>query len=144
MPSFDITSEVDAQEMDRWWWNRDRSKEEILTSTRHILGSASEAERLSIDAAYGRMFTTGNAEGEVGQNNLARFYGEGGAGYDIANWVKFGGKNLLEVTVSKESEDASVNLAERRADYWNFGGIFRPVYLELKPAQYIDRVATDA
>ncbi|MCB9471056.1 MAG: FHA domain-containing protein [Candidatus Obscuribacterales bacterium] len=87
--NYAIQLEVDAQEMDRWWWNRDRSKEEILTSTRHILGSASEAERLSIDAAYGRMFTTGNAEGEVGQNNLARFYGEGGAGYEIANWDSY-------------------------------------------------------
>lgn len=87
--NYAIQLEVDAQEMDRWWWNRDRSKEEILTSTRHILGSASEAERLSIDAAYGRMFSTGNAQGEVGQNNLARFYGEGGAGHNIANWDSY-------------------------------------------------------
>lgn len=64
--------------------------------------------------------------------------------YDITDWVKFGAQNLLEVTVSKESENTSVNLAERRADYWNFGGIFRPVYLESKPAMYIDRVALDA
>ena len=26
--------------------------------------------------------------------------------------------------------DESVNNAERLADYWVFGGIFRPVYLE--------------
>lgn len=64
--------------------------------------------------------------------------------YDISDWIKFGEKNLLEVTVSKESENVSVNLAERRADYWNFGGIFRPVYLETKPAKYIDRIALDA
>ncbi len=63
--------------------------------------------------------------------------------YDITDWVKFGEQNLLEVTVSKESENVSVNLAERRADYWNFGGIFRPVYLESRPAQYIQRIAMD-
>jgi hypothetical protein len=35
-------------------------------------------------------------------------------------------------------------MAERRADYWNFGGIFRPVFIVAKPAQNIDRVAIDA
>ncbi len=64
--------------------------------------------------------------------------------YDIGSWLKFGKSNLLEVTVSKESENPSVNLAERRADYWNFGGIFRPVFLEVKPAQNIDRTAINA
>ena len=53
-------------------------------------------------------------------------------------------KNLLEVTVAKESENASVNLAERRADYWNFGGIFRPVFLEVKPAVNLRHIAIDA
>ena len=53
-------------------------------------------------------------------------------------------KNLLEVTVSKESSNESINRAERISDYWVFGGIFRPVYLEACPAQYIDRVAIDA
>ena len=52
--------------------------------------------------------------------------------------------NLLEVTVSKESANKSVNEAERRADYWIFGGIFRPVYLEAQPAAFIDHVAIDA
>ena len=35
-------------------------------------------------------------------------------------------------------------MAERRADYWNFGGIFRPVFIVAKPAQNIDRLAIDA
>ncbi|GAB3653772.1 glycoside hydrolase family 2 TIM barrel-domain containing protein [Echinicola sediminis] len=64
--------------------------------------------------------------------------------YDITDLLKYGKENLLEVTVSKESENASVNLAERRADYWNFGGIFRPVFLEAFPAKFIDRTAVDA
>ena len=58
--------------------------------------------------------------------------------------LKFGKKNLLEVTVSKESANAGVNLAERRADYWNFGGIFRPVFLEVNPAIYINQLSIDA
>ncbi len=73
------------------------------------------------------------------QGSFYRFYG------DMSDRVYFGDKeNTLEVTVSKESANESVNLAERRADYWNFGGIFRPVYLEALPAFHIDRCALDA
>lgn len=63
---------------------------------------------------------------------------------DVSDRVHFGKKNTLEVTVSKESTDASVNLAERRADYWNFGGIYRPVFLRAKPAYNIRNFAIDA
>ncbi len=65
--------------------------------------------------------------------------------YDVTDRVYFGSReNLLEVTVSKESENEGVNLAERRADYWNFGGIFRPVFIVCKPAVNIERTAIDA
>lgn len=64
--------------------------------------------------------------------------------YNVTDLLKYGKKNQLEVTVSKESENASVNLAERRADYWNFGGIFRPVFLEVKPAINLRHIAIDA
>lgn len=64
--------------------------------------------------------------------------------YDISSLLHYGAANLLEVTVDKESANKSVNAAERRGDFWNFGGIFRPVYLEALPAHYIDRVAIDA
>src|SRR5450432_3043835 len=63
--------------------------------------------------------------------------------YDITELVK-NGDNLLEVKVSKRSANASVNVAERHADFWQFGGIFRPVYLEIVPQTHIDRVAIDA
>lgn len=64
--------------------------------------------------------------------------------YDISKLLNYGKTNLLEVKVSKHSANESVNKAERRADFWIFGGIFRPVYLEAKPSQNIDRVAIDA
>lgn len=64
---------------------------------------------------------------------------------DVSDRINFGDKeNILEVTVSKESANPSVNMAERRADYWNFGGIFRPVFIEALPAFNIDRTAIDA
>ena len=64
--------------------------------------------------------------------------------YDITKLIRLNGENLLEVNVSKESTNESVNRAERISDYWVFGGIYRPVYLEAKPETYIDREAIDA
>ncbi|MET0463020.1 MAG: glycoside hydrolase family 2 TIM barrel-domain containing protein [Chitinophagaceae bacterium] len=64
--------------------------------------------------------------------------------YDITDKLLSGKPNLLEVAVSKMSADESVNNAERLADYWILGGIFRPVYLEAVPVDYIDHTAIDA
>jgi len=64
--------------------------------------------------------------------------------YEVTPLVKFGETNRLEVTVAKHSANASVNSAERTADFWVFGGIFRPVFLEAVPQQFIQRVAIDA
>jgi Glycosyl hydrolases family 2, TIM barrel domain/Glycosyl hydrolases family 2, sugar binding domain/Glycosyl hydrolases family 2/Beta galactosidase small chain len=64
--------------------------------------------------------------------------------YDVSSLVKLGSPNLLEVTVADESTNPSVSNAERSADYWVFGGIFRPVYLEATPAASIDHVGVDA
>jgi len=80
----------------------------------------------------------GQKAGSMHQGAFYRF------SYNITERLKYGKKNLLEVTVSKESENTSVNLAERRADYWNFGGIFRPVFLEIKPVINLTHVAINA
>ena len=80
----------------------------------------------------------GQSVGPVHQGGFYRF------SYDISKLVKYGKDNLLEVTVSKHSADESVNDAERRADYWIFGGIYRPVFLEIKPRESINRIAVDA
>jgi hypothetical protein len=80
----------------------------------------------------------GISAGPVHQGGFYRFK------YEITGLLKYGGRNEIEVTVDKESANESVNLAERRADYWNFGGIFRPVFLEVIPAAFIDRSAVDA
>jgi beta-galactosidase/beta-glucuronidase len=80
----------------------------------------------------------GKSAGAVHQGAFYRFK------YDITNKLSFGGKNTLEATVSKMSADASVNNAERLADYWVLGGIFRPVYLEAVPKEFVDYVAIDA
>lgn len=80
----------------------------------------------------------GKSAGPVHQGAFYRFR------YDITDKLKFGASNQLEVTVSKMSADPSVNNAERLADYWVFGGIFRPVYLEALPEQHIMQTEIDA
>ncbi|HKO80504.1 MAG TPA: glycoside hydrolase family 2 TIM barrel-domain containing protein [Chitinophagaceae bacterium] len=64
--------------------------------------------------------------------------------YDISKLLKYGKENILEVIVSKHSANQSVNAAERRADFWIFGGIFRPVWLEVLPGTYIQQIYIDA
>src|SRR5690606_22198705 len=64
--------------------------------------------------------------------------------YDISDLLVYGGENVLEVTVAKHSANSSVNDAERKADYWIFGGIFRPVWLEILPETHIETLAVDA
>ncbi|MFD4789942.1 glycoside hydrolase family 2 TIM barrel-domain containing protein [Streptomyces sp. NPDC058459] len=64
--------------------------------------------------------------------------------YDVTSLVRPGQSNLLEVTVAKDSAEDSVNRAERQGDYWNFGGIFRPVHLQAFPGARVDRVAIRA
>jgi hypothetical protein len=64
--------------------------------------------------------------------------------YDITDLIDFEKENLLEVTVSKLSANHSVNKAERTSDFWIFGGIFRPVYLEVVPLVFIKSLAIDA
>jgi hypothetical protein len=80
----------------------------------------------------------GQSVGPTHQGGFYRFK------YEVTPLVKFGGANLLEVTVAKHSANKSINGAERNADYWVFGGIFRPVSLEAVPPQFIERVAIDA
>ena len=80
----------------------------------------------------------GQVAGPVHQGAFYRFK------YDISDKLRFGQANQLEVNVSKMSADASVNNAERLADYWIFGGIFRPVYLEAYPRQFVPYTSIDA
>ncbi len=64
--------------------------------------------------------------------------------YDVTALLRPGARQRLEVLVSKESSNESVNSAERHSDFWIFGGIYRPVYLEARPAESIESVAIDA
>ncbi|HKB90878.1 MAG TPA: glycoside hydrolase family 2 TIM barrel-domain containing protein, partial [Opitutaceae bacterium] len=83
-------------------------------------------------------WVNGTSAGPVHQGSFYRFK------YDVSKTLKYGESNLLEVIVSKVSANESVNRAERTGDYWVFGGIFRPVYLEVLPKEFVDRTTIDA
>ena len=99
-----------------------------------------QAIRIVIDAAMTdtTVMVNGKSAGPTHQGGFYRFH------YDITSLVKVGEENQLEVLVDNESANVSVNRAERRGDYWAFSGIYRPVWLEARPAQHIERTAIDA
>jgi len=80
----------------------------------------------------------GKSAGPVHQGSFYSFK------YDVTGLLNYGKTNLLEVDVAKHSANVSVNKAERKCDYWIFGGIFRPVYLEALPEEHIGRIALNA
>lgn len=80
----------------------------------------------------------GALAGDIHQGGFVRF------DYDITDQLKYGKNNELEVKVWKESANSSINGAERRADWWLFGGIYRPVYLKAVPKVHIERIAVNA
>lgn len=79
----------------------------------------------------------GKSAGAIHQGSFYRFK------YDITSLLNYDKANLLEVTVSKQSANASVNAAERKGDFWVFGGIFRPVFLEVFPKAHINYYSVD-
>lgn len=85
-----------------------------------------------------RVVVNGKPAGKIHQGAFYRFK------YDISALLKYGAQNKLEVEVSKMSANTSVNEAERQSDFWVFGGIFRPVYLEALPKANIAHFALDA
>jgi hypothetical protein len=119
-----------------------RGKEQGLYRYRFSVPAAWKSKQVNIDFE-GSMTDTevkinGKAAGEIHQGAFYAFK------YDITNLLNYGAENLLEVTVAKHSANPSVNNAERKADFWVFGGIFRPVFLEVLPLQHIQKLAIDA
>lgn len=80
----------------------------------------------------------GRSAGPIHQGGFYRF------GYDITDLLKLGKRNTLEVKIAKESANKSINAAERKADWWLFGGIYRPVWLEVVPVVNMRHFTLDA
>ena len=139
-----VPSNWEQQSFGGYSYGHDKVKtdEQGLYKYRFTIAKASIGKKVFI-VFEGSMTDTevkinGKLAGPVHQGGFYRFK------YDITGLVKFGQGNLLEITVSKMSAQSSVNRAERNGDFWTLGGIYRPVYLEIVPGTFIDRVAIDA
>ncbi len=130
----------------RYWsdWEEGSEAPDHTGWYRHRFTVPAEWRGRSVEIVFGASMTdtevriNGEPAGPVHRGGFYEFR------HGITDLLRFGQENLLEVTVRKFSSDTSINLAERRADYWLFGGIFRPVWLEARPAQRITRLAVDA
>lgn len=85
-----------------------------------------------------QVFINGKSTGPRHQGGFYEFK------YDITDKLDFGEENDLSVTVHKQSANESVSRAERSADFWTPAGIYRPVWLEVTPREYIDWVSIAA
>ena len=129
----------------RWYKELEQdepSKEEGLYKLNFDVPASAKTKQVTIHFGGVMTDTEVKVNGEVvGPKHHGGFYE---FEYDMTEYLKFGEENLLEVHVWKHSEIGSVNNAERKADWWLFGGIYRPVWLEIKPKTHIKHVAVDA
>lgn len=124
-------------------WGEDAASDSLGQYRYHFKIPGNWTEK-RVDLVFGAVMTDAEVLVNgvlVGPSHQGGFYQ---FSYEISQLLKRGEDNLLEVNVKKFSENESVNLAEREADYWLFGGIYRPVWLEARPASHIDRFAIDA
>lgn len=111
---------------------------------RHTFSVPADWANRQIDIVFGGAMTdtevkiNGQLAGPIHQGGFYQF------SYPVRPLLKPGQENLLEVKVNRFSANESINLAERRADFWLFSGIYRPVWLEAKPIENIERVLIDA
>lgn len=123
-------------------WGEDLT-DDTLAHYRHSFILPKDWKEQTIRIFFGGSMTdttvtiNGHLAGPTHQGGFYQF------SYDITDLVDFSGPNTLEVEVRKISDNRSVNLAEREADFWLFGGIYRPVWLEAKPRHHIEHLALD-
>ena len=110
---------------------------------RHTFKVPSSWKGMDVDIVFDGVMTdaevkiNGKSAGPVHEGAFYRF------SYRISDLLKYGASNRLEVLVRKQSDNKSVNNAERRADWWLFGGIYRPVWLRAVPSAHIEHIALD-
>ncbi|MCP4656781.1 MAG: glycoside hydrolase family 2, partial [bacterium] len=139
-----VPSQWELEGFGRYNYGHDEDKSREQGRYRHRFRVPASWRGKTVDLTFEGVMTdaevwlNGEPAGPKHQGGFYRFR------YDVTELLRFDAENLLEVTVSKHSSDESVNRAEREADYWVFGGIFRPVTLEAMPPEAIGHLAIDA
>lgn len=137
-----VPSNWECQGFGAWGYQKDPLKERGLYRRAFDVPADWQGRHIRLVFEGVQTDTTVRINGQqAGATHIGGFYR---FTYDVTALVKSGTENRIEVDVDKRSSDESVNRAERTGDYWNFGGIFRPVYLECDPPRHLVRVAIDA
>jgi hypothetical protein len=140
---YGIFSYGQANGEDRPGWRQQLPESDATATYRHTFTAPADWAEKHVDLVFegvmtdARVMVNGRSAGPVHQGGFYEF------SYPITDLLR-PGENELEVVVNNVSRNESVNQAERDADFWVHGGIYRPVYLEVKPRQHIERIATDA
>ncbi len=125
-------------------FNKEADKGKEIGSYKHRFSADRTWKNKQINLVFEGVMTdatvkvNGKAIGPIHQGAFYTF------SYDISKHIQWGKQNLLEVEVAKHSSNKSVNAAEREGDFWVFGGIFRPVFLEILPQNHMERLSVDA
>ena len=128
----------------RWYKKKGAKPSDETGRYRHSFRVPREWQGKKVELVFEGVMTdatvtvNGQPAGPTHQGAFTRF------AYDVSALLRYGKENEMEVMVKKQSADRSVNNAERRADWWLFGGIYRPVYLRALPKAHIERVGIDA
>lgn len=81
---------------------------------------------------------------DVWVNEAYLGYHEGGFTpfiFDVTDKLNYGGVNLITVRIHNVAWDSTNTIVPyKRCDWWNYGGIYREVYLEFLPMVHIVRV----
>ena len=106
-----------------------------------IIGGGQLGQMMALSAKYGGMKVitldpTPNCPcGQVADKQIVAEYSDVKAIEELAKESD---------VLTYEFENVDLNALKDVADYWNFGGIFRPVFLEVKPAINLRHIAIDA
>ena len=139
-----VPSHWELQGFGNYNYGHDQPKHDEVGRYRHTFQVPADWQGRSVRIVFDGVMTdcsvriNGKSAGPLHQGGFYRFK------HDISPLLRYGADNLLEVEVHKVSANRSVEIAERKADFWVFGGIFRPVFLEALPSAHIDHVAINA
>jgi hypothetical protein len=140
----DVPSNWEQQSFGAYSYGHDKVKSDEQGLYKYIFNVGRQWKDKNVFIVFEGVMTdaevkiNGEPAGPLHQGGFYRFK------YNISHLLQYGALNTLEVKVNKQSANESINRAERGGDFWALGGIYRPVYLELSPASFIERVAINA
>ncbi len=153
----DVLSRFEAYGFHMLGFNDSSWEDEHIPSSNNVRGGRHEGyqgvvwyrRKFSIPDGFKGMcvrliFQGCNYVADVWVNEAYLGYHEGGFTpfvFDVTGKLNYGGVNLITVRVHNVAWDTTnIIVPYRRCDWWNYGGIYREVYLEFLPIVHIVRV----